>query len=153
MTKGQKTAQMFMTLSEKVLNPRKFERFIIHSNLDEKIAFHKMHSEFLSRGNDKAKMLLEERYPFVKIKGKWHVMAPKLFLYLIAARGIICQFEDESMRRVYQSVQECQKYLKEAKRIDEGTRVSGFKNFKEYNEKIGKAWEIHNEKQLSIFGG
>ena len=152
MTKGQKTAANFMALSEKVLNPSKFEQFIIPSSFDEKVSFHKIHDEFLKRGNDKTVILLENRYPFVKIKGSWHVMAPKLFLYLIAARGLLCQFEDDSMKRVYQSVQDCQKYLKEAKRIDKQMEVSGFKNHEDYTEKVSRAWELHNEKQLSIFG-
>src|SRR3990172_7855538 len=97
-----KTAKLFKALAQKAFDFRTGS-IVADSSFDEMIAFTRLHNHFLEMKfvSEKTKGILRDRYPFLKVGGRWRVSIPILYLYLVAARHPIGTFENSDMVDVY----------------------------------------------------
>lgn len=120
---------------------------------DEVTAFHRMKKIFNEKAmNDKQRGMLDDRYPFIKINGKWMVSIPKLYLYFFAARSIISTFQDEDMQAIYDGVQSASRYYNAAAEIDKKLTPHGHLNYEDYQIRLAQLYMEYQQEQLSIFG-
>lgn len=143
----------YRNLSAKAFDLRGIKSLVAYSNFEEQTAFHKVHVRYMN--SDKVegslKNKLEDRYPFIKIGGRWKVSIPKLFLYLLASRQLLAQFHDENMESVYKGIQNAQKYLDDVRELDKKLTPTDFDNLETYTEKQRELYENYLTEQLPLF--
>lgn len=118
----------------------------------EEVDFHLMHNEFIKRAYDGIeRSFLDERYPFVKLKGAWYVSLPKLYLYLFSARRIISTFSDEHMVALHEGIQNSQRLYDETREKYDQLVPSGCMTFEEFNREEVRMYEEYLTVQMNIF--
>lgn len=159
MKKKNKLAVNFFSLAHKALVPHKSSGIVFDSTYNEEVSFHRLHLRFMemcrernTKSSNRQCNLLEERYPFVKINGRWKVSSTKLYLYLIACRSLIASFEDEIMQKVHDAIQNAQKYYDEYKDVENKLQPHCHEDYAQWMEMETRAYENYMMKQKSIFG-
>lgn len=125
---------------------------ISQSCYEEEIAFHLFHKRFkeMTKSNRLINKL-DDRYPFVKIEGKWFVSLPKLYLYLVDARSLLYKTKVETLVKLGDIVLKNMNYIESARELDRKLHPNDHTDYDDYCDKLGKMYRDHMTEQKSLF--
>lgn len=149
-----KSLDVFVGLSKRCLSPTSLRQLVQPSDYDEQIAFHRVYERLLAQAKtEKERSLMESRYPFTKVGGRWVVSMPAFWMFLQSARAAMARTGNPQMAVVYEAVRGVQTYIDEANSLWRELRPKDFENLQEYHEKLRRNHESMLTRQLELFSG
>lgn len=146
-----KLVDNFVNLAKRTLNPESIKSLVIESSFEEQVAFHKIHERLLELSTNKRVILMSNRYPFVKVGGKWKFSAIAFAMYLDAAMPAMLKTKNEKMIAVHDICQSRRKYLEQAMEVFDKLQPTTAELWQAYQQEQTRLYENYMARQLSIF--
>lgn len=152
--KRTKDMQNFLEMCLQCLSTKGVNELVQKSDYDRQLSFHKVHLRFIEiarqRNDHRTADILDDRHPFVKVGGKWHISNVKLYLYLVAARPLLAKIGNPDLTAIYEAVQASQSYIKRAKELDKQLSPNTWVSYEDYQIRLQQLYEEHLIEQGSI---